>query len=58
MTDMDIKAPQKEAALAIHSHIADMIAEWIGRSAHLEVVPLLLDEGCHPATAAQERHMQ
>ena len=43
----------KEAALAICSHLADTFAEWIGRSAHFEVVPLLLDEGCCCMTAAQ-----
>ena len=28
----------KEAALAIHSHLVDTFAEWIGRSAHFKVV--------------------
>ena len=45
----------KEVALAICSHLADVFVEWIGRSAHFEVVPLLLDEGCHHVTAAQNR---
>ena len=36
----------KEVALAMHSHIVDAFAEWIGRSAHFDVVPLLLEEGC------------
>ena len=36
----------KEAGLAIRSHLADTFAEWIRRSAHFEVVPLLLEEGC------------
>ena len=42
----------KEAALA------DAFAEWIGRSAHFDVVPLLLEEGCQHVMAAQERHRQ
>ena len=29
----------KEEALAMHSHIADAFAKWIGRSAHFIVVP-------------------
>ena len=45
----------KEAALAICSHLADTFSEWIGRSAHFEVVPLLLEEGHWCMTAAQER---
>ena len=45
----------KETAIAIHSHLVDTFAEWIGRSAHFKAVPLLLDEGCHCATTAQER---
>ena len=48
----------KEAALAICSHLVDIFAEWIGRSMHFEEFPLLLDEGCHCVTAAQERHRQ
>ena len=48
----------KEAALAIHSHLVDTFAEWIGRSAHFEAVPLLLDEGWQCVTAAQESHRQ
>ena len=48
----------KEAAFAIHSHLADTFAEWIGRSTHFEAVPLLLEEGCHHVTAAQERWRQ
>ena len=44
----------KEAALATCSHLADTFAEWIGRSAHFEVVPLLLEEGHWCMTAAQE----
>ena len=48
----------KEAALAICSHLADTFAEWIGRSVHFEVVPLLLEEGHHCMTAAQERCRQ
>ena len=35
----------KEEALAMHSHIADAFAEWIGRSAHFDTVPLLLETG-------------
>ena len=45
----------KEAALAIHSHLANTFTEWLGRSAHFKVVPLLLEEGRHCMTAAQER---
>ena len=40
------------------SHIADAFVEWIGRSAHFEVIPLLLEEGCQCVTAAQERRRQ
>ena len=35
----------KEEALAMRSHIADAFAEWIGRSAHFDAVPLLLETG-------------
>ena len=35
----------KEEALAMRSYIADVFAEWIGRSAHFDVVPLLLETG-------------
>ena len=35
----------KDEALAMRSHIADAFAEWIGRSAHFEAVPLLLEVG-------------
>ena len=35
----------KEEDLAMHSHIADAFAEWIGRSAHFNAVPLLLEAG-------------
>ena len=48
----------KAAALAIHSHLADTFVEWIGRSAHFEVVPLLLEKGCLHVTAAQDSHRQ
>ena len=48
----------KEAALIIHSHLAGTFAEWIGRSVHFDVVPLLLEEGCQCITAAQERCRQ
>ena len=48
----------KETALAIHSHLADTFAEWIGRCMHFNVVPLLLEEGCQYVTAAQERCRQ
>ena len=48
----------KEAALAMCSHLADTFAEWIGRSAHFKALPLLLEEGCHCVTAAQERCRQ
>ena len=48
----------KEVALTMHSHIADAFPEWIGRSAHFDAVPLLLEEGCQCATAAQETHRQ
>ena len=41
----------KEAALSTHSHIADAFAEWIGRSAHLDAVPLLLEAGLQCVTA-------
>ena len=29
----------------MRSHIADAFVEWIGRSAHFEAVPLLLEAG-------------
>ena len=48
----------KEAALTIHSHLADTFAEWIGRSTHFNAVPLLLEEGCWCMTTAQERCRQ
>ena len=48
----------KEAGLAMPSHIVDAFAEWIGRSAHFDAVPLLLEEGHQCATAAQERCRQ
>ena len=48
----------KEVALTICSHIADAFAEWIGRSAHFDVVPLLLEEGYQCVMAAQERCRQ
>ena len=35
----------KEEALVMCSHIADAFAEWIGRSAHFDTVPLLLEAG-------------
>ena len=58
MTDMGVHSLTKEAALAICSHLADTFAEWIGRSTHFEAVPLLLEEGRHCVTAAQERCRQ
>ena len=48
----------KEAALAMHSHLADAFAEWIGRSTYFDAVSLLLEEGCQQVTAAQERCRQ
>ena len=48
----------KEAALTICSHLVDTFAEWIGRSMHFDVVPLLLEEGCQCTMAAQEKHRQ
>ena len=48
----------KEAALAIFLHLADTFAEWIGRSTHFDVVPLLLEEGHQCLVAAQERCRQ
>ena len=48
----------KEEALAMCSHIADAFAEWIGRSAHFDTVPLLLEAGWQHATAVQERRRQ
>ena len=47
-----------EAALSVCSHLADMFLEWIEWSAHFEVLPLLLADGCHHAAAAQDRHRQ
>ena len=35
----------KEEALTMHSHIVDAFAKWIGRSAHFNMVPLLLEAG-------------
>ena len=48
----------KEEALVMCSHIADAFAEWIGRSAHFDAVPLLLEVGWQHVTAMQERHRQ
>ena len=48
----------KEEALAMHSHIADAFAEWIGRSAHFDAVPLLLEAGRQHMGATQERCRQ
>ena len=48
----------KEEVLAMCSHIADAFAEWIGRSAHFNTVPLLLEAGWQHATAMQERCRQ
>ena len=48
----------KEEALAMHSHIADAFADWIGRSAHFDAVPLLLETGQQCMTTMQERHRQ
>ena len=42
----------------MRSHIADAFAEWIGRSAHFDTVPLLLEAGWQCATATQERCRQ
>ena len=39
-------------------HIADSFAEWIGQSAHFNADPILLEEGQHLATVAQERCRQ
>ena len=44
----------KEAALAIHSHLADGFSEWIEWSTHFKVVLLLLDEGCCHTAAAHK----
>ena len=48
----------KEEAVTMHSHIADAFAKWIGRSAHFNVVPLLLEAGWQCTTAPQERCRQ
>ena len=48
----------KEEALTMHSHIADAFSEWIGRSAHFDAVPLLLEVGRQHMTAMQERRRQ
>ena len=48
----------KEEALAMHSHIADAFAKWIGRSAHFDMVPLPLEAGWQHATAMQEKRRQ
>ena len=37
----------KEATFAKCSHLVDAFAEWIPRSTHFKVVPLLLEEGCN-----------
>ena len=42
----------------MRSHIADAFAEWIGRSAHFDAVPLLLGTGWQHMTTAQERCRQ
>ena len=48
----------KEEALAMRSHISDAFAKWIGRSAHFDVVPLLLEAGQQCTTAMQEKCRQ
>ena len=48
----------KEEALAMRSHITDVFAEWIGRSAHFDAVPLSLEAGRQCTGAAQERRRQ
>ena len=48
----------KEEALTMHSHIADAFAKWIGRSAHFDAVPLLLEAGWQCTTTVQERRRQ
>ena len=48
----------KEESLTMHSHIANAFAEWIGRSAHFNAVPLLLEAGWQCTTIVQERHRQ
>ena len=47
-----------EAARSVHSHLVDTFSEWIGWPTHFEVLPLLLDEGCHHAAVAQDRCQQ
>ena len=42
----------------MHSHIADAFTEWIGRSAHFDTVPLLLEARQQCAAAMQERRRQ
>ena len=42
----------------MRSHIADAFAEWIGRSAHFDMVPLLLEAGWQCTAAAQESRRQ
>ena len=48
----------KEAALAKCFHLVDTFLKWIGWSTHFKALPLLLDEGCHHAAAAQDRCQQ
>ena len=48
----------KEEDLAMRSHIADAFAKWIGRSAHFDAVPLLLEAGQHCTAAMQGRRRQ
>ena len=45
----------KEEALAMRSHIADAFVEWIGRSAHFDMVPLPLEAGQQRTTVMQEK---
>ena len=42
----------------MRSHIADAFAEWIGRSAHFDAIPLLLEAGWQCMAVVQERHRQ
>ena len=58
MIGMGYRGLPKEEALAMRSHIAKAFAEWIGRSAHFNTVPLLLEAGRQCAGAAQERCRQ
>ena len=58
MTSTDIVASPKRKLWLCTPTFQMLFAEWIGRSAHFDAVPLLLEAGQQCMTAVQERHRQ